>query len=50
VVLAYNLSNAGVNKTWTIDLKNGAGSVYEGAPKAPAKADVELTLAGTHLT
>jgi putative sterol carrier protein len=40
-VYHFNISKSGQNKTWTVDLKNGSGSVAEGAN---GKADCTLTL------
>lgn len=31
-------------KSWTVDLKNGSGAVYEGTPKEGTKADVTFVL------
>jgi 3-hydroxyacyl-CoA dehydrogenase/3a,7a,12a-trihydroxy-5b-cholest-24-enoyl-CoA hydratase len=44
VVLVYRLTKGTTSGVWTVDLKNGSGGVYSGEPKAPAKADVELSL------
>jgi len=43
-VLVYSINNKkiGKNITFTVDLKNGSGSVYEGTPKTPA--DTTFTL------
>jgi NAD(P)-dependent dehydrogenase (short-subunit alcohol dehydrogenase family)/putative sterol carrier protein len=43
-VLQYDLKKGKKKKTWTIDLKNGNGSVYEGKPKT-GKPGVVFTLA-----
>eukprot|EP00456_Euglypha_rotunda_P045023 TRINITY_DN3560_c0_g1_i2.p1 TRINITY_DN3560_c0_g1~~TRINITY_DN3560_c0_g1_i2.p1 ORF type:complete len:105 (-),score=28.36 TRINITY_DN3560_c0_g1_i2:25-339(-) len=44
-VYVYKLKKDGKENSWTIDLKNGKGGVYEGAPKDGAKADVTFNLA-----
>ncbi|PIK36547.1 putative peroxisomal multifunctional enzyme type 2 [Apostichopus japonicus] len=43
-IIAYKITNGGsLAKTWTLDLKNPTGSVYEGNPKS-AKADATVTI------
>lgn len=44
-IFVYNLKKGSEKATWTIDLKNGAGSVYVGEPKNGDKADVTFELA-----
>jgi 3-hydroxyacyl-CoA dehydrogenase/3a,7a,12a-trihydroxy-5b-cholest-24-enoyl-CoA hydratase len=42
-IFVYNITGPkGAKKTWTASLKKGAGTVYEGAPKDGAKADVTI--------
>jgi NAD(P)-dependent dehydrogenase (short-subunit alcohol dehydrogenase family)/putative sterol carrier protein len=43
-VFLYELKKGSKTQEWTIDLKNGSGSVYVGKPK-DGKADVTFTLA-----
>lgn len=46
-VIQYNVSRKEEKKTWTLDLKNGDGAVYEGAPRA-GKADVEISVSDSN--
>jgi 3-hydroxyacyl-CoA dehydrogenase/3a,7a,12a-trihydroxy-5b-cholest-24-enoyl-CoA hydratase len=41
-VFVYRLSRDGKTRIWTVDLKSGNGSIYEGEPKS--KSDVEFTM------
>jgi putative sterol carrier protein len=44
-VFVFEVTNAAKKKkTWTLDLKNNDGALYEGLPTAPAKADATLAL------
>jgi putative sterol carrier protein len=41
VFITFVINKGGQTKTWTVDVKNGNGSVYEGAQ---GKSDCTLTL------
>jgi len=47
-VFVYNVKSGDQSKIWTIDLKNGNGSCYEGKPKTGAE-DVTMTIADSDL-
>ncbi|KAF9285458.1 hypothetical protein BGZ68_003843 [Mortierella alpina] len=44
-VFQFNVKNkAGKVESWTLDLKNGTGSIEKGTPKAPKKADITIDI------
>jgi len=43
-IFVYKLSKAGKTTSWTLDLKNAPGAIYQGEVKNGGKADVEFTM------